>query len=1095
MSSASHQKFSLVEILQQRVVEQPNNTAYIFLQDGELPSGELTYQELNRQAQKIAYYCQFIISRGERALLLYPPGLEFVAAFFGCLYAGIVAIPVYPPKRNQKLSRLLTIIKDSQSTVVLTIKTVKQDWQQRWQSEPMLNKLPWIATDELDANPLNWSPELPSVEQLAMLQYTSGSIGKPKGVMVSHQNLMHNLKMIHACFGHDRNTVGISWLPHYHDMGLIGGVLQSVYGGFVVMIMPPVAFVRKPIRWLQAMSRYKATASGGPNFAYDLCVAKIKPEQIAELDLSNWQLAFTGAEPIRAETLNKFANTFSSCGFQAQAFNPGYGLAESTLFVSGCLPKSAPIIKWIDAPALTKNQVVDAVAESAKSRAVVSCGRSWSEQEFFIVDPHFRQILPERRVGEIWVTGDSVTLGYWNQQQQTEATFKACLADGSGSYLRTGDLGFILDGDLFVTGRLKDVIIIRGCNHYPQDIELTVQTSHSALRADCGAAFSLEIEGQERLIVVQEVERSYIRNLDVEQIASRVNQAVLAEHELSIHTIVSIKTGSIPKTSSGKIKRRACRDDYLAGKLKVVGQWQLQPNNTFNSATPPETKNSKTADGISNWLKQWLAGRFSIDAGAINDDAAVTDYGIDSVMAVELTQNLEDWLQVALDPNLVWDFPSLNTLGTYLATQTTLQKPLEKAGDTSQPINLAAEAVLDPAIASTATLKFNSTKPQAILLTGATGFLGAFLLSELLQQTEAHIYCLVRATDINSAKVRIKANLATYRLWHQNYSDRIIPLVGDLSQPQLGLSREKLQTLAEQIDVIYHNGALINYVYDYKLLKPTNVLGTESVLQLACSGQFKPVHYISSTAVFDCHTSALERSIVKESDFIESPTQMYLGYSQSKWVADKMMQTARNRGINVGIYRPGLIGGHSKTGVANGDDIIWRILAGSIQMGYLPEIDLELDLTPVDYVSQNIVALSMHDESNDRTFHLNHPQPISWNQIVEFVRGAGYSLQPLTLEQWLEKIEALVRSNRTNPLYPLIPFLLNRRANKLTILELMQSNKSPRVDCHQTRQKLAQVDRANTCLPHNKDLWQIYLNYFESDLLQSNSAAKPNLND
>ena len=342
MSPTSHQRASLIEVLQQRVVEQPSKTAYIFLQDGEQAAGKLTYQELDEAAKKIALYCQSIVATGEKALLLYPPGLEFIAAFFGCLSAGIVAIPVYPPKRNQKLSRLLTIIQDSQATVVLTTGAVKQDWQQRWQSEPMLGKLHWIATDELDTDPQNWSSETLHPQQLAILQYTSGSIGKPKGVMVSHQNLMHNLHMIHACFGHNEDTVEVSWLPHYHDMGLIGGVLQSVYGGFVVMIMPPVAFVRKPIRWLQAISRYKITASGGPNFAYDLCVSKIKPEQLAKLDLSSWKLAFTGAEPIRVDTLNRFAKTFASCGFHSEALIPGYGLAESTLFVSGWSPNSAP---------------------------------------------------------------------------------------------------------------------------------------------------------------------------------------------------------------------------------------------------------------------------------------------------------------------------------------------------------------------------------------------------------------------------------------------------------------------------------------------------------------------------------------------------------------------------------------------------------------------------------------------------------------------------------------------------------------------------------------------------------------------------------
>ena len=1088
MPQAFNNGSSLVEILQQRIVEQPDKTAYIFLQDGESASGQMTYRELDREARKIALYCQSIIAVGERALLLYPPGLEFVAAFFGCLYAGIVAIPVYPPKRNQKLSRLLTIIDDSQATVVLTTAAVKQDWQQRWQSEPMLNKLHWIATDELDINPQTWSPEPSLPGQLAMLQYTSGSIGKPKGVMVSHRNLMHNLRMIHACFGHNQDTVGVNWLPHYHDMGLIGGVLQSVYGGFVVMIMPPVTFVRKPIRWLQAISRYQVTASGGPNFAYDLCVSKIKPEQLADLDLSSWKLAFTGAEPIRAETLDKFIDTFASCGFQPEALNPGYGLAESTLFVSGWLPKSAPAIKWIDAGALTENRVVDAVAESPESRGMVNCGRSWSEQEIAIADPQTCKLLEERQVGEIWVKGDSVALGYWNQPQQTKEVFKACLADGSGSFLRTGDLGFLLDGDLFVTGRLKDVIIIRGRNHYPQDIELTVQKSHPALRLDCGAAFVTDIEGEARLTLVQEVERSYIRNLDVAEIARQINQAVSTEHELSVYAVILIKTGSIPKTSSGKIKRRACRDGYLNGELKVIGEWQLQLNDTLDSAIALETQNNQTSDGINNWLKQWLACTVSMDVKLIDDDAAFSNYGVDSVMAMELIQDLEDWLQCPLDPNIIWNFPRLNALGTYLANQNVS----ETNNSAPQQADLAAEAVLDRSIGSTSNAKPDLTKPTAIFLTGVTGFLGAFLLTELLQQTQAHIYCLVRATDIESGKARIQQNLASYHLWQQHFTHRITTIIGDLSQPQLGLSKEQWQALAEQIDVIYHNGALLNYVYPYELLKPTNVIGTESILKLASQGHTKSVHYISSTAVFDCHT-AIKPSMVEESDFIERPKRMYLGYSQSKWVADKMMQIARARGLNVCIYRPGLIGGHSQTGVANASDVIWRIINGSIQMGYMPEIDLELDLIPVDYVSKNIVALSRQDISNvnDSTFHLNHPRPLPWNQLIKFTQDAGYQVQPLALEQWLEKLKTIVRPNPANPLYPLIPFLLSRPTENLTILELMQSRKSPQVSCQKTLKTLAQTDKTIACSALDENLWQTYFDYFKDNIPKSSKPVIP----
>jgi thioester reductase-like protein len=345
---------------------------------------------------------------------------------------------------------------------------------------------------------------------------------------------------------------------------------------------------------------------------------------------------------------------------------------------------------------------------------------------------------------------------------------------------------------------------------------------------------------------------------------------------------------------------------------------------------------------------------------------------------------------------------------------------------------------------------------------------------------------LVRATDINTGKARIQENLANYQLWQKHFSERITPIIGDLSQPQLGLTDKQWQTLTEQVDIIYHNGALLNYVYPYELLKPTNVLGTRSILKLASLSKTKPVHYVSSTAVFDCHTTNRDRLIVKESDFIDRPEGMYLGYSQSKWVADQMMQTARDRGIPVCIYRSGFIGGHSQTGITNTEDIIWRMIRGSLQMGYLPEIELNLDLTPVDYVSQNIVALSKQNCLQETIFHLNHPQPLPWNQLVKFTQDIDSQVQFLSLEQWLEKLKLLVKPNPANPLYPLIPFFLNRPTDKLTILELMQSRKSPQVSCQETLKILAQVDRTLHCPTLDKNLWQTYFDYFNKKTYKLN---------
>ena len=560
---------SLLNILTDRAQHQPEKQAYIFLQDGETESASLTYGELDRQARVIATHLQSF--KGERALLLYPSGLEFISAFFGCLYAGVIAVPVYPPRRNQKLSRLLSIVNDAQPIAALTTTSILGDIEQKWIQEPELAQLKLIPTDTIESNRKEFVPEEISPDSLAFLQYTSGSTGTPKGVMVTHGNIIYNQQIIQTAFGHSEKTIFVGWLPLFHDMGLIGNVLQPMYLGIPCILMPPVAFLQKPIRWLKAISKYRATTSGGPNFAYDLCVNKIKPEQLENLDLSSWDLAFNGAEPIRAETLEKFAYKFSAFGFRYDALLPCYGMAETTLFTTGGNKNFSPVIQGVKATDLEQNLVVETEISSPESRVFVGCGHPSMNTTVIIVNPESLTSCSPEQVGEIWVSSKSVAAGYWNQPDATKETFQAYELDtGNGPFLRTGDLGFLKNGELFVTGRLKDVIIIRGRNYYPQDIELTVEKSHQGLRANSGAAFSVEVEGFERLIVVQEVERTYVRKLNSEEVVYAINEAVSLEHELAIDTIVLVKPGSIPKTSSGKIQRSACRQKFIDGSLENV---------------------------------------------------------------------------------------------------------------------------------------------------------------------------------------------------------------------------------------------------------------------------------------------------------------------------------------------------------------------------------------------------------------------------------------------------------------------------------------------------------------------------------------------
>lgn len=571
---------SFIEILLDRAQTKPEQNVYRYLHRGETEAARLSYGELDEQARAIAALLQSRTKKGDRVLLLYPPGLDFIKAFFGCMYAGVVAVPAYPPKANRKLSRLETIIKDARATLILTTSSLLSKIEKQLALEPEAAAIHWLTSDDVEPEAAaDWNRVAIDEHDLALLQYTSGSTGNPKGVMVAHANLMHNSALVHQAYGHSVASRGVIWLPTYHDMGLIGGVLQPLYGNFPVTLMSPLDFLQKPIRWLQAISQYRATTSGGPNFAYELVCRKIKPEQLAELDLSSWEVAFTGAEPIRAATLDRFADIFAPCGFRRQAFYPCYGMAETTLIVTGGLKSAHPIVEQIDPVALEQQKVVTPKT-GEPTRQIVGCGKSALGLTVAIADPESGMALKEREIGEIWVAGASVTRGYWQKPAETKASFDAYLTDtGEGPFLRTGDLGFLSDGELFVTGRIKDIIIIRGQNYYPQDIELTVEKSHPALKPNGGAAFAVEGKNSEGLVVVQEVERTYLRKLDPKAVIATINQAIATEHNLQTYATVLVKPGTIPKTSSGKIKRYACKAEFIAGTLNVVGDWSENPQN------------------------------------------------------------------------------------------------------------------------------------------------------------------------------------------------------------------------------------------------------------------------------------------------------------------------------------------------------------------------------------------------------------------------------------------------------------------------------------------------------------------------------------
>jgi polyketide synthase 12 len=671
---------SLVDMLAQRAAAHPDKLAYAFLVDGESETVRLTYGQLDRRARAIGRHLAEQGLAGERALLLFPSGLDYIAAFFGCLYAGLIAVPAYPPRLNRPTPRLQAIVADARAVLVLSPANLRDSMAGRFRHTPGLESLRWLAVDEVsDERADAWRHPGVGAESLAFLQYTSGSTSSPRGVVLTHGNLLYNSWLLYNSFEHDADAQGVTWLPLYHDMGLIGATLQTVYSGQTTTLLSPVAFLQRPFRWLQAISRNRALFSGAPNFAYELCLHKVTAEQMATLDLSCWKVAASGAEPVRKETLQRFSDKFAACGFRPEAFFPCYGLAEATLIVSGGSQSALPIYCDVQGEALAQNRVVVAGPDDKDVHTFVGCGRDLPGQQIRIVDPETCLPCPSDRIGEIWVKGPSIAQGYWNRPEDSERIFRARLADsGDGPFLRTGDLGFLQDGELYVAGRLKDLIIIRGRNYYPQDVEYTVEQSHPALRPTCAAAFAVEAANEERLVVAQEVERAGAK-LDVAGITTAIRQAVSREHDLEVYAVLLLKPGSIPKTSSGKIQRHACRLGYLAGSLDVVGQW-VQPlenghvanghssnGHAVNGQVLPPDGPPPSAEEIRSWLVAKVAELLHIAPCEVDVRQPFAGFGLSSVQAVSLSGELEDWLRRRLSPTLVFEYPTIEALASYLA--------------------------------------------------------------------------------------------------------------------------------------------------------------------------------------------------------------------------------------------------------------------------------------------------------------------------------------------------------------------------------------------------------------------------------------------
>lgn len=667
---------TLLDLARQRAERYRDKVAFDYCRfspDGEEHS-QLTFRELDLKARAIASSLQRQGAAGQCVLVLCPSGLDFITGFFGCVYAGAIAVPVHPPVRNRVIGRVASIVNDVQARFALATAESQPELKAVLDDVADGGALQWCAVDAVTSTAEEWVEPDVDPGAAALVQYTSGSTSSPKGVVVTHRNLLHNLEAISRAWGAgDDNATGVFWLPLHHDMGLIGSILTALYVGCTCFLMPPEAFIERPIRWLEALSRHRGTITAAPNFAYELCIEHSSAEERTALDLSNWSTAMCGAEPVRIATLQRFTTAFAPAGFRPEAFKPVYGLAEATLLVSGSPDWAVPVMRHVDAVALREHRVMGVAPEHPEAALFVGCGRPQHSHEIVIVDPETRRPCAADHVGEIWVAGASVAQCYWGKPAETQETFSAFLAGTDhGPFLRTGDLGFQLDGELFVAGRLKDLIVIRGRNHYPEDIEVTTQDSHPALLRGRGVAFSItpQSSSAEELVVVQEIDRNRSREVDTGEVIAAIRTAVTEHHQVKPYAVVLVEPSRIPTTSSGKIRRSRCRQRFIDGELEVLAQWHTPSRDPRTVASGDErdpTRERRGAGEIVAWLVARLAVELGLSPTEIDVCVPFANYGLDSVHAIQLIAAAQAWLGRELSPTLVYEYPTIELLSEHLA--------------------------------------------------------------------------------------------------------------------------------------------------------------------------------------------------------------------------------------------------------------------------------------------------------------------------------------------------------------------------------------------------------------------------------------------
>ncbi len=1022
---------SILDQLDRLGEKHPHKLLYSYLDLNGNPTERYSYASFIERTRAIAGH---LLKEGrfaaeDRLLLAYPPGLEMICAFFGCVRAGLIPVPVYPPSSRgfqSALYKMVHIAKDCQAAGILTSAdyhaSLKTNFTRSGVSASgvdvdYISSLPWIVTEEfMDTIP---DESFVNTSKILFLQYTSGSTMEPKGVMVTHENILETCPLV---IDHD-DPVVVSWLPQYHDMGLIGCYLYPALRGGTTYGFASMDFIQRPVLWFDTITTYRATATAAPNFAYDYCLraGRLSKESLKDCDLSSLRVLMCAAEPVKPDTFTRFLEAFQPHGLKSESFYAAFGLAENTLAVSLGGRNIVSVNKR--ALALGKARMTTEVSEIDGATQIVSCGTPLAGIDVKIVDPEQHVVLKPGHIGEIWIAGSGKCLGYWNNSELTLKQFRARLVDDSpydDGYLRTGDMGFFHNGELFVCGRIKDMIILRGQNYYPQDIENVVERASGLIRNNCVAAFQIHENNEPALAIVAEVKNPKALP-DARKIATEVRNFLNVEVAL----ISFIAPRAMPRTSSGKIMRHKAKQMWLEGQFTVLSEFSREKD---AGAPEPGSETQSTFDELK--ARYNLTGMESynlVEAGLDSLDLVVfmhelkellkdkgaemlarqVDIGVIQRVSVADLFRLAEQLEHAPEEALV-------QLRHSLATFREEQRAEEK-----QMMSNDRKLIFDPpAPAPLPEIPIMNH----VLLTGGTGFIGPFLMKSLLEQTRAKIYVLVRSSDEVQGSQRLRAAMESMgpcpaRLM-QMFEARVIPICGDLAQPMLGLTQDVWDFLASEMDTVFHNGATVNYLFNYDRMRDANVLGTNEVLRLAFEGRSKEFNYISTTFVFGWAV----KSVLYETDFNQNMELLDFGYSQSKWVAEQVVADARSRGLSTRIFRPALVS-PSITGGGNNFDIAVRLVAFMVNHGIGVDALNQVSFVPADIVANNIVAISTTPGTANKTYHVVRDDYANMLDITGLITNStGRQFEIFNISEFVP--ELIRRCRKEDLLFPLLDFLV-----------------------------------------------------------------------